>query len=1048
MCDAAASDDTSCEEKIPIAHVHVLSAKLPTNALRSDGQYFVRVSYNEIDVGKTTHAATTGEKPNKLSWDQGISVSLPIESIRAANGDSNSRHLHLPERSGSVAVQENAEVTFAYPDSLVIEVYGTWVQRDSNGHHHDKEYLAGPITAATDDIIPDLLFDPARIFLLSSSATRQWSSLPCRRSRTASIQKLNGCSHDEETLGYCAICPTVLRELAEEGEPVELHLWSVNRRRNWKPIGTLRLCISLFRLQVRIVGAVGFPPAPSDSRMMLSVKWRGEELTSKPLMWMKGFCIKPNINGRLAIIIHSDLLSADIPPKRMIFRFDGTMLLSSFDPEGLVDILNNHSKAAYIGTMELHHLGFEFGWDKKMQRFTLQNKLGTSFTLLGKESPMATELLGFHAKNYVSRPYSTVLHRTTDRACSMEGVTVTVPHCDGLLRGAVAENTMKVYSVCADKLPLPLMAPEWNEIVWGPSMLDIASSGGDLDIDVHLEPLLCHQSSLSLTPRGAGEAIASALFRRRPARCIVGRATINMLGMCEYASGLEQQLSLFPLISSCSTMESGGEVVRGNKRQTQANSSYLKRVGEPPPPPPLEQGGGEPLKTLSINGNYFVDKPACNNEEAGPPPIGAVRIAVKFADQSQILKSALRKWTCCRDERIHSQLLQSMAESKAQGHKYMMFSPFCTSWVDIVDAIQMLCLLTYSIIMVLRAYHVARCSEDWACVATKDTQLNVAECWQNYLDTTMTWLAVAHVCIKFRTGYLEPNGTVVMDPGKVARRYLLSSFIIDALCCLPHDILSRLSGQEWVYGAEVVSKSDPGTPLARLVFAMSRRLHWPALNRILKQRNFVRLDLLIQDILVLKDGIVGIIRGKRVVLHEMGLSIPKRSKMARFRLLVMKSRRWIHRTFEYKLLFYAKFAGGFLRGIKLLYMAFFRFLRMVRLARVAMVAVRSYTRKERYSSFYAEHCIQKCVRNHMATTLTNGIANRRRRKRGGGGGYCNEQQALLNEDGEGYASETAATACTTASSTRSSSLEEDESCGGSDPCLSCSSRTSPLINST
>ncbi len=969
--------ETFREEKIPIARVHVLSAKLPANTLRHNGQYFVRVSYNEIAVGKTRRAVT-GESGTALSWDQEISVSLPIESIRVANGDSDSRHPYLPGQSRAAALKDNAEVASAYPDSLVIEVYGTWVEQEPiDNNHHDKECLAAAI-AGTDDIFPDLLLDPARTFSLCSMSTRQWSS-STRRRRTSLGPKLNHSGFDEETLGCCVISPTVLQELEEVGEPVELCLWSINTR-IWKPIGTLRVCISLLRLQARIVGAVGFPTATSDNSMMLSVKWRGEELMSKPLTWMNGFCIKPDINGKLAIIIHSGLSSAGTPPNRVLFRFDSSMGLSSFDAEGLIDILNNRSKAAYVGTMELHELGFEFGWDKKMHRFTLHNKLGIPFTLLGKESSMATKLLGFRARNYVSWPCSPAL-RTTSGPCSTGGLPV--PHCGELWCGSTAvQNTMIVYSVSADELPLPMIAPEWNEIVWGPSILDVASSGGALDVDVHFEPNICHQPSLSLTPRGAGEAIASALFGRRPTRCIVGRATINPHEMFICANGLEEQLYLFPLPGAA---KENGVEVWDNARLTQANSSYLKWESEPL----LDKDANEPSRTSSGNGKYFTDnKPACDNEETGHP-IGMVRIAVKFGDQSQILKSALRKWTCCRDERIHSQLLQSMAESKVQGHKYMMFSPFCTSWVDIVDAIQMLCLLTYSIIMVLRAYHVARCSEDWTCVATKDHQLNVAECWQNYLDTTMTWLAVAHVCIKFRTGYLEPNGTVVMDPGKVARRYLQTSFIIDALCCLPHDILSRLSGQEWMYDAEVVSKSDPGTPLAKLVFALSRRLRWPALNRILKQRNFVRLDLLIQDILVLKDGIVGIIRGKRVVLHEMGLPIPKRSKMARFKLVVRKSRRWIHRTFEYKLLFYAKFAGGFLRGIKLLYMAFFRFLRMVRLARVAIVVVRSYTRKERYSSFYAEHSVQKCVRNHMATTLANGIANRRRRKRGGGQ-YCNK----------------------------------------------------------
>ncbi len=959
-----------CERKIPIAHVHVLSARLSPKALKRDKQYSVRVDYNEVAVGKTGYAAT-GEKPNTLSWDEEVSVSLPIESIRVANGVFNSRHSHLSGQSK--AVQDNPEVAFSYTDSLVIGVCCTCVEQEPVDNHDDKGYLTSPMTDPGDDFFPDLLFDPSRIFFPSSLATRQRSPPAAHRRRNSCGSKSNPSQHDEETLGYCIVCPTMLRELADEKGPIELYLWGVNRS-NWKPIGTLRVCISLIRLQVRIVGAEGVPPPPLDSTMMLSVKWRGQQLLSRPLMWLKGFFIEPDINGKLAIIIHSSLPGDSAPRRQILFHLNSNVFLSSFDAKGLVDTLNSRSKAAYVGTMELHKLGFEFEWDKKKHRFAFHNKVGMSFTLLGKESSMATKLLGFHERDYVSKSCCTDELRTTGASSPRGGVMF--PRRDGLWCGAAAHKTMTLSSVFADEPPLPLMSPKWNEIVWGPSLLDIALSGGALDIDVHLEPL--DQSSLPLTSRGAREAIASALFRRKPTHCAVGRATLDLREVCELADGSEQKISLFPLTHDA-----------------------------------IDNGVDDPTMMLPSNANYFPDKAKpCTNEEeeTGHSSIGTVRVAVKFGDQSQVVKSVLRKWTCFSDKRIQEQLLLSMSLSKAQGRKYMMFTPFSTCWVDVVDAIQMLCLLTYSIIMVLRAYHVARCSEDWACVAANDDQLNVAESWQNYLDTTMTLLAIAHVCIKFRTGYLKPNGTVVMDPGKVARHYLQSSFILDALCCLPHDILFRLSGQEWMYDIEGMSKSDPGTPLARLVFALSTRLRWPALNRILKQRNFVRIDLFIQDVLVLRDGIVGIIRGKIAMYEGMGLQARNMSKIARYKLVVRKSIWWTHRTFEYKLLFFAKFAGGFFRGIKLIYIAFFRFLRMVRLARVAMVAVQSYTRKDRYSSFDANYRLKRCVRISMAATLTNGIAKRRRRNGLGGNTQC----ALQIEDSEISSPDTASSStCTT-----------------------------------
>ncbi|GMJ07195.1 CYCLIC NUCLEOTIDE-GATED CHANNEL 17, cyclic nucleotide-gated channel 17 [Hibiscus trionum] len=76
-----------------------------------------------------------------------------------------------------------------------------------------------------------------------------------------------------------------------------------------------------------------------------------------------------------------------------------------------------------------------------------------------------------------------------------------------------------------------------------------------------------------------------------------------------------------------------------------------------------------------------------------------------------------------------------------------------------------------------------------SCVKT-DTNLRiVVTCFRTVADI----FYLLHIIIKFRTGYVAPNSTtrvfgrgeLVMDPGKIARRYLRSDFFIDFIATLP-----------------------------------------------------------------------------------------------------------------------------------------------------------------------------------------------------------------------------------------------------------------------
>ncbi|KAK8602006.1 hypothetical protein V6N13_058328 [Hibiscus sabdariffa] len=76
-----------------------------------------------------------------------------------------------------------------------------------------------------------------------------------------------------------------------------------------------------------------------------------------------------------------------------------------------------------------------------------------------------------------------------------------------------------------------------------------------------------------------------------------------------------------------------------------------------------------------------------------------------------------------------------------------------------------------------------------SCVKT-DTNLRiVVTCFRTVADI----FYLLHIIIKFRTGYVAPNSTtrvfgrgeLVMDPGKIARRYLRTDFFIDFIATLP-----------------------------------------------------------------------------------------------------------------------------------------------------------------------------------------------------------------------------------------------------------------------
>ncbi|XP_021275579.1 cyclic nucleotide-gated ion channel 17 isoform X2 [Herrania umbratica] len=85
-----------------------------------------------------------------------------------------------------------------------------------------------------------------------------------------------------------------------------------------------------------------------------------------------------------------------------------------------------------------------------------------------------------------------------------------------------------------------------------------------------------------------------------------------------------------------------------------------------------------------------------------------------------------------------------------------------------------------------------------SCVKTDTSLRIVVTCFRTIADI----FYLLHIIIKFRTGYVAPNSTtrvfgrgeLVMDPKKIAQRYLRSDFFVDLIATLP---LPQVVGAAW-----------------------------------------------------------------------------------------------------------------------------------------------------------------------------------------------------------------------------------------------------------
>jgi hypothetical protein len=178
-------------------------------------------------------------------------------------------------------------------------------------------------------------------------------------------------------------------------------------------------------------------------------------------------------------------------------------------------------------------------------------------------------------------------------------------------------------------------------------------------------------------------------------------------------------------------------------------------------------------------------------------------------------------------------------------------------------------------------------------------------------------------------------------------------------------------------------KCTPETPLARLVWSMSKRLHWRGINNVRGTRLFREADKLFYDASLTRDYVVNIIAGRRTLLRElMGIPPPKRNRFQKFWNITRLTRRWVHRSFEYRLFAYVKFTGSLVRAVRLLGAALRLLPRMNRFVRLALVAVRNFTVRDRYTSEEAAiRLLQRRVRSNMEQRVAEKLRSHLKRSR-------------------------------------------------------------------
>eukprot|EP00903_Cladosiphon_okamuranus_P014373 g13344.t1 len=378
--------------------------------------------------------------------------------------------------------------------------------------------------------------------------------------------------------------------------------------------------------------------------------------------------------------------------------------------------------------------------------------------------------------------------------------------------------------------------------------------------------------------------------------------------------------------------------------------------------------------------------------------VGHVWVSLKLRDPSMLLMRVVRQWNMARDEASVQQRRAARLEAK----RLWMFMPGISLWRVLVQLAGMSLLVSYCVTLTLRAYHSTSCKATFNCTEETDPKLASLREWQTLADNMLSVLSFLDMLLQFRTGYVDKNSKIVINPKKVGLHYLRTWFIPDLWCSLPYGtmqpllqpLLDEVEGAadslssaraDHVAGLAMsesyVKAAD--SPLSLWVLKLSKRLHIGKINSIRGTRAFKYLDDSAMGVDLAVKQVVHVIHGRRRVLNWLGNPPKQRGRIGKFFFRVGVTNKWTRIVLSYRLLGYAKVIGTLVRAMRVLALAVRAVPRATRVLRLAAVFIRSYEGRRRSKDLHeASIVIQRRAGQHMALKVAGQLkTNLRRRTR-------------------------------------------------------------------
>ena len=123
--------------------------------------------------------------------------------------------------------------------------------------------------------------------------------------------------------------------------------------------------------------------------------------------------------------------------------------------------------------------------------------------------------------------------------------------------------------------------------------------------------------------------------------------------------------------------------------------------------------------------------------------------------------------------------------------------------------------------------------------------LLIAQLLFDGFDTLCDIYFMVDLVVRFRTGYINSKGNLVLNPRHVARRYLKTWFFFDIIVSLPYQIIWRLYNARPVH--KLLEIRNHRRPLFNFIFNRKFRVNaLQAINEHLSERKWLQ-DLLLID---------------------------------------------------------------------------------------------------------------------------------------------------------------------------------------------------------